>query len=310
MFRYERPQAGRYRQFHQMGIENIGSKSPSADAEVISIGYHLFKSLGLKNLTVNLNTIGDISSRSKIGELVKDHVNKKDTSEFEVRFFETLNKNPLRLLDSKSKKIQELFSDFPDIYDVLNEESKNHFDKVCHYLKILEVPFKVNSKLVRGLDYYSHTVFEIISDELGAQNTLCGGGRYDELIEQLGGPKVPAVGFAFGMERLILLLQSQTILFSKLKPIFIAPIHESAYEYSLLLSQRLRLLGINCFLDDTPSSLGSQLKKASKLNATTVIIIGEEEVKNKTVTLKNLKNSDQKTIALSGIETQLKDTHV
>jgi histidyl-tRNA synthetase len=306
MFRYERPQAGRYRQFHQMGIENIGSAHPSSDAEVISMAYQLFKSLGLNGLSVTINTIGDLSSRPKIGDLVKKHVSEKDTSDFDDTFFDTLNKNPLRLLDSKSKKIQALFEDFPDIYNVLNEESKNHFDQVCNYLKLLKVPFIINSKLVRGLDYYAHTVFEIVSDDLGAQSTVCGGGRYDNLIKELGGPQVPAVGFAFGMERLISLLETQSIKFSSRQSIYVAPLDDTAYEQALSACQHLRLSGIHCVLEDTPLGLGAHLKKANKLKINTVLIFGEDEIKNKTATLKDLSNSSQKTVSIDDLKTVIK----
>lgn len=302
MFRYERPQAGRYRQFHQIGIENFGSSEPSTDAEAIAMAYTLFKSLGIKNLKIHLNTIGSISCRSNISKLVQNHLKSKNLSDLDEKFFQTLEKNPLRLLDNKSAKVQQFFEDLPDIKSTLSNEAQTRFENVCNFLQSLKIPFEVNSKLVRGLDYYSHTVFEIISDDLGAQNTVCGGGRYDNLIEELGGPKTPAFGFAFGMERLLSLIPSNKVS-AKTNPIvYIAALDDNAYEVAFKLCQSIRSNNIHTIIEDQATSFNAAMKKATKQQATQFIAFSSDDLKNNQVKIKSLINKSSQIVTADTLQ--------
>ncbi|MEB3212618.1 MAG: histidine--tRNA ligase, partial [Leptolyngbyaceae bacterium] len=206
MFRYERPQAGRQRQFHQLGVEVIGSADPRADVEVIALAMDLLSQLGITELSLNLNSVGNFGDRQRYREALVDYFTPfKD--ELDADSQERLTRNPLRILDSKDQRTQEIATDAPSLLDYLEDDSKRHFERVQALLTNLNIVYELNPRLVRGLDYYTHTAFEIISNNLGAQGTVCGGGRYDGLVTQLGGPDTPAVGWAIGMERLILLLQ-------------------------------------------------------------------------------------------------------
>ncbi len=290
MFRYERPQAGRYREFYQFGVEAFGSNDPIMDAEVIGIVVNLFKILGLKGVSVNINTLGDKESRENYRKALVKYFKPylKDLCDDCQRRYE---KNPLRILDCKIDSDNEIMKKAPKMIDYLNEISKKHFDKVKEYLDVMGIDYKVNSNIVRGLDYYTHTVFEVQADikGFGAQNTLAAGGRYDHLVEFIGGPSVPGVGFALGLERLFLALQAENIdIKEKICPdvyIFGTDIEQKGNVLSL--ANDLRMAGFNVDIDYNGKSFKSNFKYADKIGAKYIIIIGEEEVKTRVLTIKN-----------------------
>ena len=290
MFRYERPQAGRYREFYQFGFEAFGSFDAMMDAEVIGIVYNLFKILGLKGVSVNINTLGDKESRENyrkaLLEYFKPYLN--DLCDDCRRRYE---KNPLRILDCKVDSNNEIMKDAPKMVDYLNEESKEHFEKVLKYLSDMGISYKVNSNIVRGLDYYTHTVFEVVADidGFGAQNTLAAGGRYNHLVEFVGGPSMPGVGFALGIERLFLALEAEEIdIREKINPdVYIFSVGDEFKGNVLSLANDLRMAGFNVDIDYNSKSFKSNFKKADGLLVHFIIIIGEEEVKSKILTIKN-----------------------
>ena len=290
MFRYERPQAGRYREFYQFGFEAFGSFDAMMDAEVIGIVYNLFKILGLKGVSVNINTLGDKESRENyrkaLLEYFKPYLN--DLCDDCRRRYE---KNPLRILDCKVDSNNEIMKDAPKMVDYLNEESKEHFEKVLKYLSDMGISYKVNSNIVRGLDYYTHTVFEVVADidGFGAQNTLAAGGRYNHLVEFVGGPSMPGVGFALGLERLFLALEAEEIdIREKINPdVYIFSVGDEFKRNVLSLANDLRMAGFNVDIDYNSKSFKSNFKRADSLLAKYIIIVGEEEVKSKILTIKN-----------------------
>ncbi|MFO7523844.1 MAG: histidine--tRNA ligase [Ignavibacteriaceae bacterium] len=310
MFRQERPQAGRFRQFHQFGAEAIGSTSPLLDAEMIEMSFNIFIRLGLKDLVVKINSLGVPNSRevykNKLREFLED---KKDklTEESRKRF----NKNILRIFDSKIESDQLIMKDAPLLIDYLDEESKNDFEIVKEYLSKVDIPFEVDAALVRGLDYYTKTTFEIISNKVGSQSALCGGGRYDLLIEELGGKPTPGVGFAAGMERILLACENEKSftlpepvidvylirLDSELEPASSA----DKLELSGLASQ-LRMKNISIDYDYLGRSIKAQMREANKLNAKFVLFVGGEEYKNGEVQLKNMVDGIQTRFSLNEIE--------
>ena len=293
MFRYERPQAGRQRQFHQLGVELFGIEAASADAEVIQMAMKLLDELGLKNLSLEINNIGCPKCRNAYKEKIKEAVRPK-LAEFCTDCHLRFEKNPLRMLDCKNEKCRELLSS-PEIDSVISknficEDCVKHFSELQEYLRILNIDYKINKRLVRGLDYYNRSVFEITSTNLGSQNAVCGGGRYDPLVEMLGGPSTPAVGWAFGMERIISLMPKPEI---KPLDVFIATNNtKKAFE----LAESFRKEGISCDFDLTNRKFQKQIEKASKLGARFAVIIGEEEMSSGFYTLKNLKTSEQQKI--------------
>lgn len=301
MFRYERPQAGRYRQFHQIGVECLGSSLPFADAETISLGVHLFDELGLADLSVNINSVGCSVCRPVIEERLKQYLSGNLSalcddcnSRFESR--------PLRILDCKKPQCQPYFSAIPNIRDSLCQACNDHFSSLLEYLAELGIEFQINPKLVRGLDYYSRTTFEIISDKLGAQNAICGGGRYDTLVEKLGGPVTPAVGFAFGVERAVIILRElEDALKIKAPSLFIAPLGETQRTKSFYILNELRRAGIQCEMDYTSGSLKAQLKQANRYRSEFTLIIGEEEAQRGVAILKKMINGEQTDIPLSNL---------
>ncbi len=289
MFRYERPQAGRYREFNQLGVEVLGKKDPMVDAEIIAMGYKLLEKLNLEELEVQINTIGGNESRSKYRKALVNYLSdKKDDlcTDCQNRY----EKNPLRVLDCKIDTNGEVVSRAPVLSDYLNEEEVKHFEEVKKYLEIFKVKYKVNPKLVRGLDYYSNTVFEVVTNKLGAQGTVLAGGRYDNLVSQMGGKDTPAFGFAAGIERLMLLLDEK-ILDEKIKAQIIW-LGEGAKEKAFVLAQELRLGGIEVGIEYENKSMKAQMKKADKSNAKYALILGEEEVNNNKVIIKDLKDKD------------------
>lgn len=292
MFRYERPQAGRQRQFHQVGVEMFGVSQPSADAEIILMAENFLKSIGLDDLDVEINSLGCPKCRAEFKENLKNVIRPylKDLCEDCQERFE---KNPLRLLDCKVPECQEIFAK-PEIQNVIKsdflcDECREHYTQLKKYLDELNVKYSENKLLVRGLDYYTRTVFEIKSNNLGSQNAVCGGGRYDNLVEELGGQPTPAIGFAMGMERLISLLKEKEAL--KLDGYIVSNDTTEA----LKLAQELRLQGLNIEQDLTGKKFTKQLEKASKI-ANYALILGEDEIKNNKVSVKNLTTGEQITI--------------
>ena len=301
MFRYERPQSGRFREFYQFGVELIGTSSALADAEVISIPVNLYKLLGLKNVKVNLNTLGDGESRIKYKEALKDYFRPhldQLCEDCKTRF----EKNPLRILDCKVDANNELMKNAPKTIDYLNEESKKHFENVKKYLTSMDIEYEVNTNIVRGLDYYTHTVFEVTAEikDFGSQNVLCGGGRYDNLIETLDGPSTPSVGFALGLERLLNALEAEQIdlQLDNTVDAYIVYMSENEKGNALRLATNLRLNGFRVDIDYCSRNLKSNFKQADRLNSKFIIIIGEEEVKENFVTIKNNETKEEQKIEL------------
>ena len=290
MFRYERPQAGRYRELNQFGVEVFGSNDPLMDAEVISIPVNLYKILGLKGIKVNINTLGDIESRMKYREALLEYFKPHLDSLCEDcrNRYET---NPLRILDCKVDHELDIMKNAPKISEYLNEESKNHFNKVKEYLESMEIDYVVNENLVRGLDYYTHTVFEIEAqvEGFGSQNVLCGGGRYDGLVNTLGGPQTPGVGFATGIERLLTALEYEDKLPKDNDSVdtYIIPMDEESKKLGIKITNILRMNGFTSEIDGMSRNIKGNFKQADRLNAKYVIIIGEEEVKSNILTIKN-----------------------
>ena len=291
MYRYEAPQKGRFREFHQMGTEMFGVRNPLLDAEIIKMGCEFLERLGIKDLVVEINSLGNIESRKKYIEDLKQFMFERldKLSEDSKKRYE---KNPLRALDSKDKGDQEQFINAPKLYDYLDEESKDYFEKTKKILEQLGVNYVVNDKLVRGLDYYSDTVFEIKSDKLGSQATVLGGGRYDRLLEILGNAKVPAIGFAAGMER-IAMLMDESLIENKEEKIFVIYFNDTQ-DYFVKIISKLRENGIKINFDYNPKSFGAQMKKANKINAEYVLILGEEEQNKNIITMKKFSTGEQK----------------
>ena len=298
MYRYEAPQKGRYREFHQVGAEIFGIRSPYLDAEIIRMGCEFLEKLGITGLTVEINSLGNIESRKKYIEDLKAFMAERlDTlSEDSKKRYE---KNPLRALDSKDKGDQEQFKDAPKLYDYLDEESKKYFEDTKKYLELLNIKYVENSKLVRGLDYYSDTVFEIKSDKLGAQATVLAGGRYDRLLEILDNVKIPAIGFAAGMER-IAMLMDENLIGNKENGVYIVYFDDTK-EYFIKTLEELRKNDIKASFDYNPKSFGAQMKKANKINAEYVLILGEEEQKENVVTLKKFSTGEQEKYSLDKV---------
>ena len=298
MYRYEAPQKGRYREFHQVGAEIFGIRSSYLDAEIIRMGCEFLEKLGITGLTVEINSLGNIESRKKYIEDLKAFMAERldKLSEDSKKRYE---KNPLRALDSKDKGDQEQFKDAPKLYDYLDEESKKYFEDTKKYLELLNIKYVENSKLVRGLDYYSDTVFEIKSDKLGAQATVLAGGRYDRLLEILDNVKIPAIGFAAGMER-IAMLMDEKLVENKENGVYVVYFDDTK-EYFIKTLEELRKSDIRASFDYNPKSFGAQMKKANKINAEYVLILGEDEQKENVVTLKKFSTGEQEKYSLDEV---------
>ena len=298
MYRYEAPQKGRYREFHQVGAEIFGIRSPYLDAEIIRMGCEFLEKLGITGLTVEINSLGNIESRKKYIEDLKAFMAERldKLSEDSKKRYE---KNPLRALDSKDKGDQEQFKNAPKLYDYLDEESKKYFEDTKKYLELLNIKYVENPKLVRGLDYYSDTVFEIKSDKLGAQATVLAGGRYDRLLEILDNVKIPAIGFAAGMER-IAMLMDENLIENKEHGVYIVYFDDTK-EYFIKTLEELRKNDIKASFDYNPKSFGAQMKKANKINAEYVLILGEDEQKENVVTLKKFSTGEQEKYSLNEV---------
>lgn len=296
MFRYERPQAGRYRQFVQFGVEALGSMDPAIDAEVISLAMKIYEKLGLKKLRLVINSLGDQESRMNHRQALIEHFAPRIDS-FCSDCQNRLQQNPLRILDCKKDHEHELMSSAPSILDFLNEESKVYFEKVKKYLTAMGIDYVVDSTLVRGLDYYNHTAFEIMSEAegFGAITTLCGGGRYNGLVQELGGPDTPGIGFALSIERLLSALEAENVEIDTNTKIdaFIIAHGDEARDQSVLLLQQLRVHGFSAERDYMDRKMKAQFKAAERHQAKFAIIIGENELEKEMVTLRNLQNGQQ-----------------
>ena len=296
MFRYERPQAGRQRQFHQIGLELLGCDAPRADAEVIALATDILSTLGLQNLELDINSVGNGEDRGNYRNALVSYLEPyKDDLDEDSK--DRLTRNPLRILDSKDPKTQSIAQNAPKIVEHLSTESKKHFDTVLQLLTDLGIKYQINHCLVRGLDYYTHTAFEIKSSDLGAQATVCGGGRYDGLVKELGGPETQAVGWAIGMERLVLLLQQLDSRSENSPDLYVVSRGDVAEAQGLLLAQKLRSLGFGVELDLSGSAFGKQFKRADRSGAVACLVIGDAEAENKSVNLKWLASGEQQAIA-------------
>lgn len=296
MFRYERPQKGRYRQLHQVGVEVLGATAPQTDVEVLSLAWDFLSALGLRPfIRLELNTLGDAESRAAYREALVAYFEQfKDRLSEDSRV--RLEKNPLRILDSKDEEDKKIVENAPAMIDFLNEDSRAFFDSVKAGLTEMGIPFVVNPRLVRGLDYYRHTVFEFITDSLGAQGTVLGGGRYDGLVEELGGPKTAGIGFGAGIDRLSLLLQETGKQPAEPRPIAVIPVGEDTLLPIMKIAHDLRQNG---FIVDMAYSgnMGKRMKKANKINACAAVIMGSDEYEKGIVTVRDLDTGDQNEIA-------------
>ena len=308
MFRHERPQKGRYRQFHQVGVETFGLAGPDIDAELICMTARLWPALGLNDIKLELNSLGSSEARASYREKLVAYysVHAEQLDEDSQR---RLTTNPLRILDSKNPAMQELNKAAPKLMDYLDDESKQHFERLCELLDAAGIEYTINPRLVRGLDYYCKTVFEWVTDKLGAQGTVCAGGRFDGLVEQLGGKPVPASGFAMGLERLIALMEDDNVAIPE-EPThaYLVMFGDAAEKRGLQLAEEMRskISGLRLAMNCGGGSFKSQFKKADKSNALVAIIIGEDEINNGTVSIKNLREkSEQQTIQQTELVEQL-----
>lgn len=307
MFRHERPQKGRQRQFTQFGVENIGVKSPEIDAETIALGVSIIKSLGIQSYKVLINTLGDDASRSAYREALKAHF-RDHLDELCGDCHRRYEQNPLRILDCKVDHDNPIVQSAPQLSDYLNEESKEYFQRVLNALDALGIPYEIDNRLVRGLDYYTHTVFEVVSTrkDSGAQATVFAGGRYDHLVEYFGGPELSGMGFAIGLERLLMLASEEGYEFTLPKEL-------DAYVISLgnvgstplVIANKLRDKGYKCEVNMTARSLKAQFKSADRNKAKYIIILGEDELKEGVVNLKNTATREQVTVSIDDIEKQI-----
>ncbi|KUP05826.1 histidyl-tRNA synthetase [Bacillus coahuilensis p1.1.43] len=302
MFRYERPQAGRYRQFVQFGVEALGSEDPAIDAEVISLAMSLYQAVGLKKLKLIVNSLGDNESRVAHREALIAHF-KPRIEEFCTDCQTRLEKNPLRILDCKKDRNHELMATAPSILDYLNEESRSYFEKVQSYLSLMDVEFVVDPTLVRGLDYYNHTAFEIMSDAegFGAITTLCGGGRYNGLVEEIGGPSTPGIGFALSIERLLAAVDAEEVELPVESKVdcYVVALGDQAKDYSVKIVSDLRKAGLSAERDYLDRKLKAQFKAADRVQARYVAVLGEEELSSGTINLKDMESGEQESIKIS-----------
>jgi len=307
MFRYERPQSGRFRQFHQLGVEAVASNDPALDAEIISLGMRLLQKFGLDDLELHLNSVGCSECRPVYVDKLKDYLN-KNRDQLCDNCKNRIDRNPLRVLDCKNKNCQLVIKDAPKITNNLCDSCDDHFDEVQQYLDILDLDYIINPLLVRGLDYYTNTAFEIKDNALGAQDTVFGGGRYNGLAEEIGKRDLPGIGFALGIERLLLSLEAKDIQLPVESGVdlYITVIGDKAKKESFKLLDRLRNSGLRTEMDYLDRSVGSQMKSADRMNAEYTIIIGEDELNNNSATIRNMKSGDEKEIQLSNLLEEMK----
>jgi histidyl-tRNA synthetase len=310
MFRYERPQAGRQRQFHQIGLELLGFADARSDVEAIAIAWDLLADLGVQGLALELNTLGSGADRARYREQLVAFL-QQHREQLDPDSQDRLERNPLRILDSKNATTQELLAGAPTLADALAPESRERFELVKAGLAALEIPFTLNPRLVRGLDYYSHTAFEITSSQLGAQATVCGGGRYDGLVEQLGGDPTPAIGWALGMERLVLLLAQGEANPAPAPDLYLVNRGEAAEAAASVLARQLRRSGLSVELDASGSAFGKQFKRANRSGAAWAAVLGEGELERGVVLLQPLRGQAAEEMAfpladLAGLLERLK----
>lgn len=298
-YRYEKPQAGRLREFHQFGVECFGSASPLADAEIIALAKSLFDTLGVKDLSLEINSIGCPTCRAEYHKALKEYFSSRK-DELCNTCKSRLDRNPMRILDCKSPICHEIAEGAPVVIDYLCDECKEHFENVQKYLKAQNIEYTINPQIVRGLDYYTKTVFEFVSNSIGAQGTVCGGGRYDGLVEELGGQHTPSLGFAMGIERLMLLMEAQGCEFPEAeKPdLFIVAHGEKATLKAVEIAKDMREEGFSALLDLNQRSVRAQMKYADKLGAKFNVVIGDNEVEAKTAKLKNMQTGEETEINL------------
>ena len=303
MFRYERPQAGRQREFNQIGIEVFGEKSPKVDAEVIAIGYKFLEKLGISDLEVKINSVGSKESRTVYREKLVEHF-KSHLDDMCDDCKDRINRNPLRLLDCKVDKDKDFYKSAPNIIDFLFEDERKHYEDVKKYLDVFGIKYTEDPTLVRGLDYYSSTVFEIVTNKLGSQGTVLGGGRYDNLLKELGDKDIPAVGFATGVERIMMLLGEN---YPKNNPdVYIAWLGENTSETALKIAESLRDNDIKVYIDYSEKGMKSHMKKADKLAVRYCIILGEDELNKGIVLLKDFSTREQKEVKIQEIINYIK----
>jgi histidyl-tRNA synthetase len=303
MMRYERPQKGRTRQFHQIGIECLGIADPLVDVETIAVGAEILNRLGvLSQTTLQINTIGDTHSRQSYRQSLIDYftpISKQLSTDSQTR----LIRNPMRILDSKDAHDQQFIVNAPTFDQYLSVESKNYFEKVCHGLELLGIKYKHNPRLVRGLDYYCHTAFEFISSTLGAQDAVIAGGRYDGLVAQMGGPEIPAIGWAMGIDRIALMINQVP---SQPRPVAMIAVSEDVTEAVFQLVMNLRNQGIFIEFAYT-GNIGKKMKKADKVNSCAAVLIGPDEISSSQATVRNLDTGDQKLVAFANLKDYLVD---
>ncbi|CDH18652.1 histidine tRNA synthetase [Xenorhabdus bovienii str. kraussei Quebec] len=312
MFRYERPQKGRYRQFHQLGAEVFGLQGPDIDAEMILMTARWWRELGIaEHVTLELNSIGSLDARANYREalvaFLEQHKEKLD-EDCQRRMYT----NPLRVLDSKNPEIQALLNDAPALFDYLDTESKEHFDGLCRILDSAGIKYHLNQRLVRGLDYYNRTVFEWVTSALGAQGTVCAGGRYDGLVEQLGGKSTPAVGFAMGMERMVLLVQEvnpEFVADLAVADVYLSSFGEGSQQAALILAEQIRdeLPELRLMTNHGGGNFKKQLGRADKHGAKVALILGEDEIRAGNITVKDLRNGEQETLSQQAIAARLSE---
>lgn len=311
-YRYEKPQAGRMREFHQFGAEMFGAADPAADAEMILLANSVLTELGLKNLSLEINSIGCPECRKKYHDALKTYFSSR-SEELCDTCKDRLERNPMRILDCKSPICKEIADKAPVMIDYLCDECKEHFEGVKKHLNGAALEFKVNPKIVRGLDYYTKTVFEFISGDIGAQSTVCGGGRYDGLVGQMGGPQMPSLGFAMGIERLLMVMENQSADFPEPKDpdIYIATFGEDARIKATSLCMQLRNEGFSAITDVAGRSVKAQMKYADKIGAKFSIVIGEDELKTNQGILKNMQTGEQREVSLTdGLVSAVYDYHI
>jgi len=301
-YRYEKPQAGRLREFHQFGIECFGAAEPSADAEIIAVAHHAFERFGLKNIHLEINSIGCPACRAKYLEALREYFCRSEDDLCET-CRGRLERNPMRILDCKSPVCGEIAASAPKMIDYICDDCRVHFDGVKARLDAMGITYTVNPSIVRGLDYYTRTVFEFVSTEIGAQGTVCGGGRYDGLVEEMGGPHLPSLGFGLGLERLLMLMEAQGVAFpDDTKPeLYIVPMGETAQVAAIGYCEQLRREGFSAMTDLNGRGLKAQMKYANKLGAGYTLVLGEDELSAGKANIKNMATGEQTEVSLDNL---------
>lgn len=307
-FRYEKPQSGRLREHHQFGVEAFGTSDPSVDAEIINIAMMLYERLGVGSLEIRINSVGCPKCRAEYNKKLKDYLSGKLANLCET-CKDRYNKNPMRIIDCKEERCKQQLTDVPFILENVCDECKEHFDGLKNSLEILGLTYVVDPTIVRGLDYYTKTAFEIVSKDIGAQGTVCGGGRYDGLIEECGGPSTPGMGFGLGLERLLLVVESQGIEIPvpAYMDVYIANMGREGAEEALRQINKLRKEGVKAEKDYMGRSLKAQMKYANKINAKFVVVLGEEEINSSRIKVKNMSNGSEEEIDLAELTLYIKD---